>query len=120
MEISFVCIIKDDNYNYIITKITCFFSIAVTFIFLVENIVQEIPKQWEHFAEALNINKDKLSIIKHVDDDFHKFCCVIEEWRRSNTIPFTWEVLITVLDCIGEDCLGRELRKQRCLINVNN
>ncbi len=109
------------NINTITSSSSSILIIALTFIFLVKNVASIIPNQWKTFGKALNISHDELFVIQHYyGHDFHKFCRVIEEWRLSDTIPFTCEVLLAVLHSIEEDSLGRELRTQRYLINVYN
>lgn len=109
------------NINTITSSSSSILIIALTFIFLVKNVASVIPNQWKTFGKALNISHDELFVIQHYyGHDFHKFCRVIEEWRLSDTIPFTCEVLLAVLHSIEQDSLGRELRAQRYLINVYN
>ena len=71
----------------------------LTYKFLMDHIVSEIPLKWFEFGSALAITPPQMEEIKenHSSNENSAFADVIQIWQTEYPRPFTWETLVMVL-----------------------
>ena len=72
----------------------------LTYKFLMDHIVSEIPLKWYEFGSALAITPPQMEEIKenHPSNENRAFADVIQIWQTEEPRPFTFETLVMVLE----------------------
>ena len=75
-------------------------------IFELHRLLIGISSKWPHIANALEVDPNFCQTLAQsvqlVDQDNIKLERVLRKWESSQCSPVTWEIIIKVLDFIGE------------------
>lgn len=75
-------------------------------------VASQIPAKWRLFAHSLDLNVDLDGINqKHPQDPTECFMTVFLTWKKSQSLPFTWETVVKVLQspAMGEMEMAEEI-----------
>ena len=81
---------------------------------LTERVAAKIPDKWNRVAILLKLDSGVRNRIENdVKGCLNQFIAVLEEWSRSQSRPYTWKTLISVLksDSVGEIALAERLEE---------
>ena len=84
---------------------------------LTERVAAKIPDKWNRVAIQLKLDRGVRNRIENdVKGCLDQFIAVLEEWSRSQSRPYTWQTLISVLKSVsvGEIALAERLEKDFC------
>ena len=76
-----------------------------------------IPHKWKQVAIQLELSKgERKAIEKDEDECFDRFMAVLEQWKQSASLPYTWKTLITALKStsVDEQSLAEQLQRDFC------
>ena len=82
----------------------------------------KVADKWKVIGVLLEIPKGKLAHIA----DMHRgdpYTCILDmlvTWLKQVDPPPTWTAIIEAVEFLGEEQLGKELRKKYCGEHVNN
>ena len=85
---------------------------------LTNRVAAIIPHKWNQVAIQLELDR---GVRNRIESD-RKGCCldqfiaVLEEWKQSESLPYTWKTLISVLKSasVGEKALAEQLERDLC------
>ena len=85
---------------------------------LTNRVAAIIPHKWNQVAIQLELDR---GVRNRIERD-GKGCCldqfvaVLDEWKQSENLPYTWKTLISVLKSasVGEIALAERLQKEFC------
>ena len=84
-------------------------------------VLHKVAYMWEMIGLQLGIPMRELAIIAKYQH--HPNICLVrmlETWLEQVDPPATWTDIINVVECLGEEQLGRELREKYCGEHVDN
>ena len=84
---------------------------------LANRVIAKIPHKWKQVAIQLELEEGVIDAIEKNEgkcDD--RFIAVLKEWKQSESLPYTWKTLISVLKSasVGEIDLAGQLQKDFC------
>lgn len=57
-----------------------------------------IPHKWNLVVIQLELSKGEIKAIERDEDtSINQFIAVLEQWKQSSTLPYSWNALINVL-----------------------
>ena len=81
----------------------------------------KIPTKWYQLGILLQIKTTMLDAFeKEVKDQVRLCIMVFQQWEKEEKVPFTWETIITALRILDENKIANELKKLKCLNEVDN
>ncbi|CAI8020738.1 hypothetical protein GBAR_LOCUS12377 [Geodia barretti] len=84
---------------------------------LANRVAAIIPHKWKEVAIQLDLSKGERKAIESDEDkSFDRFVAVLEQWRQSAIVPYTWKTIVNVLKSasVDETRLAEELEKNFC------
>ena len=78
-----------------------------------------IPDKWIQVAIQLELDMSVIRTIRKEESScFEQFVAVLEQWKKSSSLPYTWKSLVTVLRSrsVNESRLAHELEIEFCFI----
>ena len=73
-----------------------------------------IPHKWKQVAIQLDLSWGKMKAIERNEHEcFDRFIAVLDQWKQSDSQPYTWKTIVTVLNSasVDEPKLAKELEK---------
>ena len=82
----------------------------------------KVADKWKMIGILLNIPIGKLVAIAEIQRGDPHMCLVevLETWLEQVDPPPSWAAIIEAVEFLGEEQLGKELRKKYCGEHVNN
>ena len=84
---------------------------------LANRVAAVIPHKWKKVAIQLDLSRsERKAIGKDEDKSFDCFIAVLEQWKQTANLPYTWKTIVTVLKSasVDEARLAEELEKDFC------
>ena len=79
---------------------------------LMVHVATKVPTKWYLVGIMLSIETNSLDSFKaQTNDQIQLFIEVFKEWKRAETVPYTWSTIITALDTVGEKKTATELKE---------
>ena len=84
---------------------------------LANRVAAIIPHKWKQVAIQLELSRgERKAIEKDEDECFDRFTAVLEQWKQSASLPYTWKTLVTALKStsVDEQTLAEQLERDFC------
>ena len=84
---------------------------------LANHVAAIIPHKWKQVAIQLELSRgERKAIEKDENDCFDRFMAVLEQWKQSGSLPYTWKTLVTALNStsVDEQTLAEQLERDFC------
>ena len=84
---------------------------------LANRVAAIIPHKWKQVAIQLELSRgERKGIEKDEDECFDRFTAVLEQWKQSASLPYTWKTLVTALKStsVDEQTLAEHLERDFC------
>ena len=84
---------------------------------LANRVAAKIPHKWKQVAIQLELSRGEIKAVeKDEDTSFDRFMAILDEWKQSAAVPYTWKTIVTVLKSasVDEVRLANELEKDFC------
>ena len=84
---------------------------------LANRVAAIIPHKWKQVAIQLELSRgERKAIEKDEDECFDRFTAVLEQWKQSASLPYTWKTLVTALKStsVDEQALAEQLERDFC------
>ncbi|CAI8028073.1 hypothetical protein GBAR_LOCUS15995 [Geodia barretti] len=122
-----ICSVNYDIFNYLTPDQTLWLSgtggvtpsrtSAPIMRDLANRVAAVIPHKWKEVAIQLDLSRsERKAIEKDEDKSFDCFIAVLEQWKQTANLPYTWKTIVTVLKSasVDETRLAEKLEKDFC------
>ena len=101
----------------LLSALTSAETVAPSMRELANRVAVIIPHKWKQVAIQLELDRGvRKAIEKDEKECFDQFTAVLEEWKQSESRPYTWQTLISLLKSasVGEKTLAEQLERDFC------